>query len=147
MSISEHKNIFPPAATIVPYDPMKGTISTGSGVPAGQYTGVFKGAEYLPEQEPDGMTGKGGRQFACVRYQWEIAEGDYKGKLVATDTPTANGVKSRQYQVISWLLAKSPSTNFTLTGCVDKRYLLTLGSRSGKSWIEVTNAMLIPNQQ
>jgi hypothetical protein len=35
-----------------PFNPLQGTISTGN-VPAGNYTGVFRAAEYLPEQEPD----------------------------------------------------------------------------------------------
>jgi hypothetical protein len=129
-------------------DPMIMTVSAGGSVPNGNYTGKFQKAEYLPETEADPMTGKGGRQFAAIRFSWEITEGDYQGKIVNTETPTADGVKSRRYQVMSWLTGKNPSAGeaVSLATVVGKRYLLTLGSRNGKQWIEVTNAMLIPNQ-
>jgi hypothetical protein len=128
-----------------PYDPLKGVISTGS-VPAGNYTGVFKTAEHLPVADPDPMTGKGGRQWAGIRWQWEVIDGEYKGKMVSAETTTKNGSGSRQYQVLSWLLGKPPSSAYDLTGCVGKRYLLTVAPKAGKTWVEVQNAMLIPNQ-
>jgi hypothetical protein len=92
------------------------------------------------------MTGKGGRQYAAIRWQWELSDGEHKGKLVNTETSTKNGPSSRQYQVLSWLLGQPPSGAYDLTGCLDKKYLLTLGSRAGKTWVEVSNAMKLPGQ-
>ncbi|MCE9561574.1 MAG: hypothetical protein K8U57_05925 [Planctomycetes bacterium] len=127
------------------YNPMRGTVSQSGTVPCGGYQAVFKTAEYLPEHEGD-MEGKGKRQFPSVRFNWEISDGEHKGKLVNTETSTANSVKSRQYTVISWLLGRQPTAEYDLSACVGKKYLVTVGNKPNKNWVEVTQAMLSPNQ-
>ena len=130
------------------FDLMKGVISAGDGVPAGVYNGRFAKAQHVPVQAPDPMTGKGGREYAAARFTWEITDGTYAGKMVFTDTPLATGPKSRFYAILSWLLGKNlPGGDaYDLSGCVGKKYLITMGSKAGKTWVEVTNAMLLPGQ-
>jgi hypothetical protein len=40
----------------------------------------------------------------------------------------------------------NPGEPYDLMPCVGKQYLLTLGSKPGKQWIEVINAIIVPNQ-
>jgi hypothetical protein len=130
------------------FDPMAAVVSDGGQVPPGTYTGKFMRADYLPTCEPDPMTGKGGRQYDAIRFSWEVADGEYGGKVVSVDTPKATGTKSRFYCVGCWLLGRNPAAGerMNLNPCVGQKYLLTVGSKPGKSWMEVVNAMKLPNQ-
>jgi len=126
-------------------NPMIVNISAGGLVPAGNYQGRFVGIDYLPETDGDPQTGKGARKYAAYRFKWEITEGEHQGKIVNTDTPVSQGIKSRYIQSCGWLLP-SLTNGSDLSVCVGKLYLLTIGSRAGSTWLEVTNAMLLPNQ-
>jgi hypothetical protein len=130
------------------FNPMVATISDGGVVPPGTYPGKFRGAEYLPESEGDPMTGKGARQYPKVKWKWEITEGEHAGKEVSADTGVSTGVKSGYYQKTCWVLGQNPKPGdkVDLTWYVGKQYLLTVGAKPGKTWVEVVNAMLMPGQ-
>lgn len=128
------------------YDPMKGVISSGEGVPPDNYTAKFLKAEYRPAVEADPMTGKGERKYDATRFSWEVLEGTEKGKIATCDTGTATGVKSRFYMVLSWLMggkAPNPGEPYDLSSCIGKKYLITVGNKPQKQWVEVTHAILM----
>ena len=131
------------------FDPMCGTISTGEAVPAGVYTAAFIGAEYLPAKDPDPMTGKGGQKFDDIKFTWEITKvGEHLGKKVSTKTPNSNGTTSRFTAVVSWLLGPQVAVAggaFDLKPTVGKIFMITIGTRPNKKWVEVVIAIAMPD--
>ena len=105
--------------------------------------------EFHPDShlEGDPIDGKGKREYESYRLVWTVSDGEHAGKEVATDTSTACGPKSNLYKACAWLFGKNPTSGeLDLMPCVGKDYLLTMGNKPGKQWIEVVNAMLKPNQ-
>jgi hypothetical protein len=135
------------------FNPMRGVVaeSNSGGLPIGTYVGVFKEAEYLPEQEADAMTGEGGRKWAKIAFKWEIAEGEHKSKMAIRETPESSGVKSAFIAVCSLIEGKqlTASSQFDLTKHVGKKYLLTVSNKvkqdgTATNWTHVSNAMPMP---
>ncbi len=139
------------------FDPMECVVaeSNSGGLPPGNYVGVFEGAEYLPEQPPDEMTGEGGRQWAKIVFKWRLTDdtqnGEFKGKNAVRETPKSTGIKSSFVQVCGLVMGKSltPKDAIKLTPFVGRKYLLTVSSKLDKNgnqtnWTHVSNAMLAP---
>jgi len=131
------------------FDPMQGIVTTGGGgsVPPGSYHATFSGADLLPVTDPDPMTGKGGRQWAAIKFRWQLDD----GREVARETPANTGQKSGYIQTVGWLLGRVPAANetFTLKPCVGQQYLITVGPKVNKmgqptGWSEVTACILLP---
>jgi hypothetical protein len=125
-----------------PFDPMRGVVTAGTstGVPAGSYHTVFTGAEYLPPTEADPMTGKGGRQWAVIRFTWRLGD----GRTVTRETSDKTGIKATYPQVCGWLLGRTLTAGepFDISGCVGQSYLVTVGPKKNRlgqptSWLEV----------
>jgi len=135
------------------FDPMEGVVaeSNAGGLPSGNYAGVFEAAEYLPAQEPDAMSGEGGRKWAKIAFKWRITEGEHEGKYAVRETPQSTGVKSSYVQTCGWVMGKplTPRDAIKLKALVGRKYLLTVGNKADKNgnptnWTHVVNAMLIP---
>jgi hypothetical protein len=135
------------------FNPMKGCVAetNSGGLPAGNYVGLFECAEYLPVQEPDEMTGKGGRQWAKIAFKWRIAEGEHKDKTAIRETPESNGIKSQFIQWCGLVMSKSltPKDGYDLAPFVGRKYLITVSVKADKNgnptaWTHVSNAMLMP---
>jgi hypothetical protein len=135
------------------FDPMAFVVSGSGGLPAGAYSAVFEAADYLPEEPPDPMTGRGGRQWPKVVFRWRIAEGPEAGKEAIRETPVGTSSRVGYTQVCGWLVGKTLGVGDKggLQECVGKRYLLTVGNRTTKegvptAWTHVVNAMRLPGQ-
>lgn len=139
------------------FDPMESIVadSNAGGLPTGNYVGVFETAEYLPAEEPDAMSGEGGRKWAKIAFKWRLTEdatnGEHKGKYAVRETPQSTGAKSSYVQVCGWVLGKplTPKDAVKLKPCVGRKYLLTVGNKTDKNgnptnWTHVANAMLMP---
>lgn len=135
------------------FDPMESIVaeSNSGGLPAGNYVGVFEAAEYLPVQEPDAMSGEGGRQWAKIAFKWRITDGEHAGKFAVRETPHSTGVKASYVQVCGLIMGKTltPKDAINLKPFVGRKYLLTIGNKADKNgnptnWTHVTNAMLCP---
>lgn len=117
------------------------------GIPAGSYKAKFVGLEFLPALPPDGMTGKSARQYACVRFRWEILEGDYAGKIATRETPPNNtSLKSKFLQTVAMLIRKSPEQGYDLQSCVGQTYTIGISNKLDKSgkpttWLEVSQCL------
>lgn len=139
-----------PASPTPPgFDPMQGVVTVGGGgsVTAGSYQATFLGAELLPVTEPDPMTGKGGRQWAAVKFRWQLDD----DREVSRETPANSGQKSGYTQTVAWLLGRVPAANeaFSLQPCVGRKYLITVGPKVNKigqptGWTEVTACIPLP---
>ena len=130
------------------FNPLEAEIAeaTSGAVPPGTYTAEFVGATYLPVEEADAMTGKGGRKFAQVGWSWTIRGGEHDDRTVNRDTPANTKPGTQYYDVASWLLGKGPTPGQSvgLTPYIGKKYLITMGAKPGKTWVEVVNAMRLP---
>lgn len=135
------------------FDPMEGMVaeSNSGGLPAGNYVGVFEAAEYLPAQEPDAMSGEGGRKWAKIVFKWRITDGEHNGKYAVRETPQSTGVKSSYVQVCGLVMGKplTPKDGIKLKPFVGRKYLLSISNKTDKSgnptnWTHVVNAMLMP---
>jgi len=135
------------------FNPMRGVVaeSNSGGLPIGTYVGVFKEAEYLPEQEADAMTGEGGRKWAKIAFKWEIAEGDCKGKVAIRETPVSDKPKSAFIEVVGLIEGKqlTAKSEFDLEKQIGKKYLLTISNKvkqdgTATNWTHVSNVMKMP---
>lgn len=146
----------PPAAATRPaaplptdFNPMEGVVTAGGGgsVTAGSYQASFVGADLLPATDADPMTGKGGRQWAAIKFRWQLED----GREVTRETPANTGQKSGYVQTVGWLLGRMPAASeaFSLTPCVGRMYLITVGAKVNKvgqptGWTEVTACIPLP---
>jgi hypothetical protein len=108
------------------FDPMECAVaeSNAGGLPSANYVGEFVGAEYLPAQEPDAMSGEGGRKWAKIAFKWRITEGEYKDKYAVRETPQSTGVKSSYVQVCGLVMGKplTPKDAIKLKPFVGRKY-------------------------
>lgn len=130
---------------VEPWDPLAGTWEV-KGVPIGRYIGKFVGAEYLPVKDPDPMTGKGGRQWAMIKFIFEISEGDYAGCYISREVPATRTPNSYFAEWVAALTGEKVSANgFNLKGCISKKYLCDYAVKKD-DWLHVNSIILCPNQ-
>jgi hypothetical protein len=134
------------------FDPMKFVVteSNSGGLPANNYTGKFVGAEYLPAQEADAMTGEGGRQWAKIVFRWEILEGEYKGKFASRETPVSTGAKSSYVAVCGQIVGGQQTAGMQgdLSLFIGRKYMLTVAKKLDRNgaptnWTHVSHAILM----
>lgn len=117
------------------------------GIPAGSYRAKFTGIEFLPALEPDPMTGKSARQYAAVRFKWEIVEGEHAGKIAIRECPPNNtSLKSKFLQTVAMLIRKSPEQGYDLQGCIGQAYTIGISNKLDKNgkpttWLEVSQCL------
>jgi hypothetical protein len=119
-------------------DPMKGRLvakANGVGLPAGAYTAEFINCEYLPAKEPDPMTGKGGRQWACYRFSWRVIGGEHDSQTAYRETPCGTTPVCDFAKVCAWITGKPIDGDFDLYACVGKRYRISVSQKVNKAGV------------
>ena len=120
-------------------------------LPAGKYDAVFRDAVFIPPSEGDPITGKGRQDYPKVRFTWVITGGEHDGRAASRDVSinldagkVGSGPKSAYYTVMGWILDGNPMAGGRykpLDGVVGQPFKIVLGSKEGRSWIEVQTAM------